>query len=671
MAKVGALTLGRAIDVNSGVYLERRDRDDSVAEEWLRALFAKLPNLRSHRSRIKLLLADAAQAEASLLPLTDAQLLERFKASGRAMHKAGFTDEALAHNMAIVREACKRSLGMRHHDVQIIGGWALLQGWLAEMATGEGKTLVAALSASAAASTGAAVHIVTVNDYLAARDAEQNAPLFKFLGLSVGIIKADMEPNDRRAQYACDVVYVSNKELVFDYLKDRIATRGLLGSHLRLQTLARLQSAGNAQTAAISPVLLRGLHVAIVDEADSVLIDEARTPLIISETMPDEMGPVLYNQALDFGKRMQSGIHFEMAADRQIWLNLQAETDLAVWAQHLPGVWTSAIWRKELIQKALTALHCFHRDQHYILADNKIQIVDEFTGRVMPDRSWERGLHQMIEAKEGAEITGQRKTLSQMTYQRFFRRYLLLCGMTGTAKEIAVEVKSTYDLEVLRIPTHKPPLRARLADRCYATDLLRWQAVAQRAVAVSRQGRPVLVGTRSVEASEKLSALLEKQGIAHTVLNARQDKTEAEAVAQGGEAGRITVATNMAGRGTDIKLAPGVNERGGLHVILTEFHESARVDRQLFGRSARQGNAGSAEAVVAIEDELFTRFAWPLNKLARRWSDKETSFPVWLVRAMVKLGQNRAERHNRHIRLDTVKQDKKRLDMMGFTGRQT
>jgi preprotein translocase subunit SecA len=671
MANVGALTIGRAIEVNSGVYQERRDRDEHAAEEWLRGLFAKLPSLRTHRTRIKKLVAQAAQAEASLTPLTDAQLLERFKASGRTMHQVGFTDEALAHSMAIVREACKRSLGMRHHDVQIIGGWALLQGWVAEMATGEGKTLVAALSASAAASTGAAVHVVTVNDYLAERDAEQNAPLFKFLGLSIGIIKGDMDLNQRRAQYACDVVYVSNKELVFDYLKDRIATRGVLGSHLKLQTLSRMQSTGNAQAATASPVLLRGLHVAIVDEADSVLIDEARTPLIISETMPDEMGPELYNQALAFGKRMLQSTHFSMAADRQIWLNPQAETDLELWSQDLPGVWTSAIWRKELIQKALTALHCFQRDQHYILVDNKIQIVDEFTGRVMPDRSWERGLHQMIEAKESAEVTGQRKTLSQMTYQRFFRRYLLLCGMTGTAKEIAVELKSTYDLEVLRIPTHKPPLRMRLADSCYTTDALRWQAVAARAVAISQQGRPVLVGTRSVEASEKLSALLEQQGIAHTVLNARQDKTEAEAVAQGGEAGRITVATNMAGRGTDIKLAPGVNERGGLHVILTEFHESARVDRQLFGRSARQGNSGSAEAVVTTNDELFTRFAWPLNQLARKWSAQEASLPFWLLRGMVKLGQSRAERHNRHIRLDTVKQDKKRLDAMGFTGRQT
>ena len=670
MANVGALTIGRAIEVNSGVYLERRDRNEPAAEEWLRGLFAKLPQLRTHRRRIARLLTMASQAESELKLMDVAELLARFKASGRRMRQSGFTDDALAQCMAIVREASQRSLGMRHHDVQIIGGWALLQGWVAEMATGEGKTLVAALSASAAASTGAAVHVVTVNDYLAERDAEQNAPLFKFLGLSIGVIKGDMDLAQRRGQYACDVVYVSNKELVFDYLKDRIATRGVLGSHLKLQSLARMQSTGNGQTID-SPVLLRGLHVAIVDEADSVLIDEARTPLIISETMPDEMGPELYNQALDFGKRMVQGNHFSMAADRQIWLNPQAETDLQLWSQDLPGVWTSGIWRKELIQKALTALHCFQRDQHYILADNKIQIVDEFTGRVMPDRSWERGLHQMIEAKESAEITGQRKTLSQMTYQRFFRRYLLLCGMTGTAKEIAVELKSTYDLQVLRIPTHKPSQRIRMTDSCYATDTLRWQAVAQRAVAVSQQGRPVLVGTRSVEASEKLSALLEQQGIAHTVLNARQDKTEAESIAQGGEAGRITVATNMAGRGTDIKLAPGVNERGGLHVILTEFHESARVDRQLFGRSARQGNAGSAETVTAVGDELFLRFAWPLNGLAQRVTGQHQRLPAWLVRAMVRLAQLRAERYNRSTRLNTMKQDRKTQDMMGFAGRNT
>ena len=665
MSNVAALTTGRAVEVASGVYLERRDRDEHALEEWLRGLFARLPALRSHRWRIARMLAKTNSAEPALQALGDADLAARFADCGRAMRRHGFVDSELANGMAVVREVARRRLGMRPHDVQIIGAWALLQGWVAEMATGEGKTLVAALAASVAAASGAAVHVVTVNDYLAARDAAQNAPLFDFLGLRVGVIEADMDAAGRRGQYACDVVYVSNKELVFDYLKDRIATRGVLASQLQLQALARPRGA------AAAPLLLRGLHVAIVDEADSVLIDEARTPLIISETRPDEMGPALYQQALAFGRRMRRGIHYEMGADRQLWLNPAADTDLAQWCGDLPGVWTSAVWRRELIHKALTALHCFHLDLHYILADHKIQIVDEFTGRVMPDRSWERGLHQMIEAKEGAAITGARTTLAQMTYQRFFRRYLLLCGMTGTAREIAVELNSTYDLYVLRIPTHQPSRRIRLADRCLANDAARWQAVAARAAAVAADGRPVLVGTRSVAASEKLSAVLKQRGIAHTVLNARQDKAEAAAVAGAGAPGCITVATNMAGRGTDIKLAPGVDAHGGLHVILTEFHESARVDRQLFGRSARQGDAGSAEAIVAVGDELFERYAWPLYSPARRWAQGGKPLPAWLLRAILWLGQGRAERRNRRIRIDTVAQDRKRLEMMGFAGKQT
>ena len=663
--QVGALVVGRSIAVGAGVYLERRDGDDHPAEEWLRGLLAHLPKLRSHQKRIKRLVLQASQAEAALRPLADAQLVQRFQAAGRAMRQTGFTDDTLAHCMAAVREASRRSLGLRHHDVQMVGGWAMLQGWVAEMATGEGKTLVAALAASAAAATGAAVHVVTVNDYLAERDAQQNTPLYEFLGFSVGIVKADMDIGQRRAQYAKDIVYVSNKELVFDYLKDRLATQGVLDSHLKLRALAHVAGSNSA------PVLLRGLHVAIVDEVDSVLIDEARTPLIISETLPNDMGPALYNQALDFGRRMQQGVHYEMSQDKQVWLNAQAEIDLIEWSKDLPGVWSSSIWRKELIQKALTALHCFYRDLHYIVADNKIQIVDEFTGRVMPDRSWERGLHQMIETKEGTEVTGQRKTLAQMTYQRFFRRYLLLCGMTGTAKEVEVELKSTYDLQVLRIPTHKPSRRIRQSNQCYANDTQRFEAVAARATEVSQSGRPVLVGTRSVEASEKLSALLEKKGIAHTMLNARQDKAEADTIAQAGEPGRITVATNMAGRGTDIKLAPNVDQSGGLHVILTEFHESARVDRQLFGRSARQGDSGSVEAIVAVTDDLFARFAWPLAWLGNRLAAQAPQLPHWLIYAMVRLGQRRAERHNRSIRLETIKQDRSRNEQMGFTGKQT
>jgi preprotein translocase subunit SecA len=666
MSHVGALVAGRDVQVNAGVYLERRDRQDNAAEQWLRSVYARLPRRIASQARIDALVAAVAQQESATRPFSDSDLREHLHKAGMQLRKTGFQGDHMHQALAIVREASRRTLGMRPHDVQIVGAWAMLQGWVAEMATGEGKTLVAALAASVAAATGAATHVVTVNDYLAERDAEQNTALFTLLGLRCGIVKADMEPQDRRAQYAKDITYVSNKELVFDYLKDRIATKGILPSHLQLYALARHRDGQVSPSA--TPVLLRGLHVAIVDEADSVLIDEARTPLIISETEPDEMGEELYQQALALAERMQNGLHYDMSRDKQVWLNPQAEIDVHAWSEGLGGVWTSAIWRRELIQKALTALHCFHLDQHYIIAEDKIQIVDEFTGRVMPDRSWERGLHQMIEAKEKVEISGRRKTLSQMTYQRFFRRYLLLCGMTGTAKEIETELKSTYELNVLRIPTHKPPQRTRLADRCCLTDAARWEAVAEAASQMSQQGRPVLVGTRSVEASEKLSAIFEAKGIAHTMLNARQDKAEAEAVAQAGEPGRITVATNMAGRGTDIKLAPGVNERGGLHVILTEFHESARVDRQLFGRSARQGNAGSAQAVVAIDDDVFMRFAWPMNLLGKKLHRPDGSIAPHLLKLIVSFAQMRAEARNQRTRVQAVKQDRKTQEMMGFTG---
>ncbi len=661
MSQVGAVTHGKDITVSDGAYLERSDTKELAAEQWLRAAFARVPNPFARRKPWLAFAREVGRHEDAVRALDDEGLRARFRQACQGMRKGGMQGEPASLAFACIRDASRRVLGMRHHDVQIAGGWALLQGMIAEMATGEGKTLVAALGASCAAGTGAATHVVTVNDYLAERDAEQNRPLYELLGLSLGAIKADMTPEQRREQYARDVVYVSNKELVFDYLKDRLATQGMVGSHLPLRALA-----GRGGSAA---VLLRGLHVAIVDEADSVLIDEARTPLIISETQPDELGEAVYARAMELAARLEPGRHYEVSPDRQVFVNDAADADVAGWTHELPGLWQSAVWRRELIQKALSALHLFHRDQHYIVAEGKVQIVDEFTGRVMPDRSWERGLHQMIESKEGVEITGQRKTLAQMTYQRFFRRYLLLAGMTGTAQEIATELRGTYDLRVLPIPTHKPSRRRHLPHECWASVRQRDESVAAKAEAISKTGRPVLVGTRSVEASETLGKLLEERGIAHTVLNARQDKSEAEAVERGGEAGQITVATNMAGRGTDIKLAPGVDERGGLHVILTEFHESARVDRQLFGRCARQGNAGSTEAVVTVDDELFVRFGWPLRQLAVAAGKPGSPLPRWLLKAMVRIAQSRAERHNRRIRMDTMKQDRKRLEQMGFTGK--
>ncbi|UUZ69414.1 hypothetical protein LP416_07950 [Polaromonas sp. P2-4] len=384
--------------------------------------------------------------------------------------------------------------------------------------------------------------------------------------------------------------------------------------------------------------------------------------------MPDDLDVEVYGQGISIVRNLQAEVDYLLTKDHDIWLTEAGEARLEAMSAEFGGVWKSALWRKELAQKALSAQYTFHRDQHYIVADNKVQIVDEFTGRVMPDRTWERGLHQMIEAKEECEITGQRKTLQQITYQRFFGRYLLLAGMTGTAKEVEPEIKRVYDLSAVRIPTHKPSKRKRLLDRVFRTSDERWQAVAKRAAEVAAAGRSVLVGTRSVEASEILGRLLAQQGIAHTVLNARQDKEEAEAVERAGEPGRITVATNMAGRGTDIKLSPEVEANGGLHVILTEFHESARVDRQLFGRAARQGDPGTTEAIVCLLDELFVRYVPYLTATLAPWCLGSARWQALLFKRLVTHAQSKAERQNRNVRLDTIKRDRKWQQALGFVG---
>ncbi|NWB47920.1 preprotein translocase subunit SecA [Pseudomonas gingeri] len=659
MSDVRALLAGRDIQLGDGPYLERLDAQRVQWEERLRGWLSRLPRLdgRSARAFVKRTnaLEDAAKA------WDDDQLREQLALVSRDLHRQGFSDPPLAQAFALIREASRRTLGMRHHDVQLLAGRTLLQGRLAEMSTGEGKTLAATLAACSAAITGAAVHVVTVNDYLAERDAEHNRALFDFLGLDVGVVLQDQAVDERRIAYACAITYVSNKELTFDYLKDCIAMGEASRIQQGLQTLAGVRGR--------EAPILRGLHIAIIDEADSVLIDEASTPLIISETLPDDLDPEIYSQAIALAQQLTADEDYRLGTHRDIWLTPKGRQRVKAETSSFTGLWHSVLWREEFVQKALSAIHCFQRDQHYILADNKVQIVDESTGRVMPDRTWERGLHQMIECKEGGEITGQRRTLAQITYQRFFGRYLLLCGMTGTAEEVAPEVKRSYDLSVTRIATHKRSRRERLPDRICQGSEQRWAEVARRAVEVALQGRAVLVGTRSVEASERLSNALTLGGIEHSVLNARQDEGEAQAVAQAGHAGRITVATNMAGRGTDIKLQPDVEQAGGLHVILTEFHESARVDRQLFGRCARQGDPGSTEAIVSIDDELFLRFAPVLVRRALALLVKTPLSSRKTLRWLVKSLQDRAERHYRKQRQDTVKRDAQMAQSLGFVGR--
>jgi len=586
---------------------------------------------------------------------------------GRELRARRFVDDLVARAFALVREVAERTLGERHFDVQLVGGRVLLGGMVAEMETGEGKTLTATLAACTAALAGIPVHVITVNDYLARRDAEWMGPVYRGLGLTVGVVVHGMEHADRRAAYASDVTYVTNKEVAFDYLRDRLAL-GPRASRTLLQ-LERL--AGDDARA--GRLVLRGLSYAIVDEADSVLIDEARTPLIISGGGAAGAASErrLYSTALALASRLTPGLDFAIdEQDRAARLTESGMLRLDENAPPLGGVWTGRRRREELVTKALTALHLFHRDLHYIVRDRKVQIIDEYTGRLMSDRSWEHGLHQLIEVKEECPLSARHDALTRISYQRFFRRYLMLCGMTGTARETAAELWSVYRLPVVSIPTNRPLRRRRHADRVYRDAEARWGAVVERIAALHGQGRPILVGTRSVAASEHLSARLAAAGLPHRVLNARQDKEEADIVACAGELGRITVATNMAGRGTDIRLAPRVAELGGLHVIATERHEAGRIDRQLFGRCGRQGDPGSHEVFASLEDEIVAVHA---GRMERRLARLATRMPgrtaAWLAGLVVRRAQRAAERLHSRIRRDLLDHDEQRETALAFAGR--
>jgi preprotein translocase subunit SecA len=602
---------------------------------------------RMQANRRRLWRIVAATPGQPTLPVTDLRV---------RLRRQGFTEELTGAVFAQVRAAAERVLGMRHFDVQLVGGWALLRGMLAEMETGEGKTITATLAAATAALAGRAVHIITVNDYLAKRDAEQMTPLYQALGLTVGCVVHGMDPRARRAAYRCDVTYCSNKEVTFDYLRDRLVLGGKprpLGQ--RIDALAGADGADR--------LLLRGLDFAIVDEADSVLIDEARTPLILSAPVDASKEEAVYRQALALAKALEDR-HYRIE-DRQVELTAAGVARLRELAGPLGGVWSGPRRSERFVCQALTALELFERDKHYLVRDDKVQIIDENTGRLMPDRSWEQGLHQLIELKEGVEVTGRRDTLARISYQRFFRRYLHLCGMTGTASEVAGELWAVYGLRVARIPTNRPVQRRYLPERVYGKAEDKWAAVVAAVRARHAEGQPVLVGTRSVAASEHLSKLLEEEALPFSLLNARQDADEAEIVARAGEPGRITVATNMAGRGTDIKLAAGIAAKGGLHVICTERHDSGRIDRQLIGRCGRQGDPGSCEVILAAEDELAATHA----TLPAAWLARLQLVPRAAGTLLYWLAQRRAESAHSRARRQLLQMDDALGDMLAFSGR--
>ena len=624
---------------------------------------ARAPGTRAFVARVDAHAAEFAQADEARLRVVGREMRAELR-------RLGFAPVPAARCFALVREVASRVLGKRHYDTQIITGWWLLHGALVEMATGEGKTFAATLPACAAALAGMPVHVITVNDYLAERDAQTMGPLYRFFGLRCAAVVHGLSRAERRAVYAGDIAYASNKELAFDYLRDRAAL-GDRASPLHLAVESLRDGRGRDEQ-----VVLRGLVFAIVDEADSVFIDEARTPLILSTTLDGVSLRAPGDAALLAAQALQVDVHFAVDFGlRRVRLTEAGTDELDRWtaeadARDLSVVFESPRDRDEHVQRALAALWLYTRDEHYVLLDGKVQIVDASTGRVMPDRSWERGLHQMIEAKEGVDLTGQRQTLARITYQRLFRRYLRLAGMSGTATEVAAEIGRTYGLRVTRVPLHRPSRRHVEKVRCFRTQTEKWAAVADAVTkAAVGQRRPVLVGTRTVKASEQISALLQARGVEHVVLNAKQDAQEAAIVASAGQPGRVTVATNMAGRGTDIELGEGVAARGGLHVILTEYNESRRVDRQLYGRSARQGDPGSAAAIVACDDDIFVAQANHVTGwlTGLRWPGT-TAWPP-LVALLRGLAQGRAERRNRQARDGALKHDRRLAQVLAFSGR--
>jgi preprotein translocase subunit SecA len=649
------------------IYPERKEPRLSKPDQVAAAAGGLLAQwLRPRANRFNWIVAAVNSQAGEIEHLGDEQILDVVRDLRRRLKSQGYRQNLVARAFALVRETARRTVELRHLDVQLIGGLVILNGMVAEMETGEGKTLTATLPACALAFSGVPVHIITVNDYLAQRDADWMGPIYRALGLTVGTIKHGIEPGARRAAYRCDITYCTNKEVAFDYLRDRIVLWDR-PSPIRLQ----LESLYGGSSR-INQLVMRGLHFAIVDEADSVLVDEARTPLIISAEAEGVYAPDIYQHALEIAQQLRRPQDFTiLASDRTVELTGAGKARLAgiKWPQTRVSI--NRRQQEELVRQALVALYLFELDKHYLVQDEKIQIVDEYTGRLMADRSWERGLHQLIEVKEGCDVTQRKETRARISYQRFFRRYLALAGMTGTAREVAGELWSIYRLRVVNVPTNRPVRRHFLPDQVLATADQKWETVVKSVAAMNRRGRPVLVGTRSVEASEHLSRLMDQAALPHGVLNARQDDEEAQIIAQAGQRERITVATNMAGRGTDIRLAPGVADLGGLHVIATERHDARRIDRQLFGRCGRQGDPGSCEAIVCLEDELFIVYTnrmlqWLMVAAANIWGGSLIRPPGKFI---FRRAQHAAQRQHAKIRRNLLKFDEQISDSLAFTGR--
>jgi len=571
--------------------------------------------------------------ESEIVKLSDSQLREKTEEFRERLAAGETLDDLLPEAFAVVQEVSKRTLGMRPFDVQIMGGIVLHEGKIAEMKTGEGKTLAATMPVYLNALEGKGVHVVTVNDYLARRDATWMGEIYDFLGLEVGLVQESMNFEERKIAYHSDITYGTNAQFGFDYLRDNIAT-------------------------STDQLVQRELNFGIVDEVDSILVDEARTPLIISG-MPETAADVYYRFAA-IVPRLKSGEDYEVDEKKQQVAPTESgveKVEMALGIENLyDDVNTNLV---NHLNQALRAQTLFHKDDEYIVTDGQVYIVDEFTGRVLEGRRYSEGLHQAIEAKEGVEIKEENQTVATITIQNFFRMYDKLSGMTGTAATEADEFMHTYKMEVVSIPTHEDMIRDDKDDLVYKSEKSKHKAVVEDISERNKKGQPVLVGTVSVDVSERLSALLGRRGIAHNVLNAKQHEREAEIIAGAGERGAVTIATNMAGRGTDIKLGEGVAGLGGLYVLGTERHEARRIDNQLRGRSGRQGDQGESRFYLSFEDELLRLFGGQRMQgvIERIGLEEDVPIEAGVISNSVRRAQEQVESRNFQIRKRILEYD--------------
>jgi len=638
-----------------GHYPERRRTDAGWLARWAARFGDRVPRHAAFLHAVEAL-------QPAMLRLSPDQCAGEVQKLREQLAHRGMADDLLATAFALFSEISHRQTGQRLYPAQMIAARLMLGRRLVEMATGEGKTLAAALAAATAALARVPVHVITANEYLARRDADALRPIYGALGVQVGVVTHELDRDARRRAYRCEVTYCTAKELVFDYLRDRLLRRDVEGElRSRACRLAGRDAPGT---------LLRGLCMAIVDEADSVLLDEASVPFVLSHADDHRGGREHYARALENARGLVPREDFTTDPESHgVELTARGREKTEPQSALCDPLWRVRRYREEALCLALAALHLFHRDQHYLVRDGAVHIIDDTSGRVATGRAWSRGLHQLIELKEGCRPTAELVTAAQITYQRFFSRYLHLCGMSGTLLEGRAELRAVYGMSVVRVPLRKPSRRAVLPTRVFGTHEARWGYIAGRAREIQAHGGAVLVGTDSVADSQLLSRHLDAAGLAHVVLNAQQDRHEAHVVATAGQAGRITVATSMAGRGTDIAISERLARAGGLHVMLCQANASRRIDRQFTGRCARHGEPGSCETLLSLESApvvaclpaFITGWTGRAGELRPRW--------VGILLARVTLWWEGRRRYRLRLQLRLQDEALDRQPMMGASSR--